>query len=88
MATDQPGGSPAMRPTVIDHWMLDVPVAGEAGFHPYIFVPDVDATLELITAHGGAVLRAPYPEGDVWVATFSDPAGNVLGIWQSTPRNP
>lgn len=40
------------------------------------------------TAHGGAVLRAPYPEGDVWVATFSDPAGNVLGIWQSAPRNP
>ena len=36
--------------------------------------------------HGGEVVRPPYPEGDLWVATFSDPAGNVLGVWQHGPR--
>jgi hypothetical protein len=29
---------------------------------------------------------APYPEGDLWVATFRDPAGNVLGVWQTASR--
>jgi predicted enzyme related to lactoylglutathione lyase len=28
----------------------------------------------------------PYPEGDLWVAVFRDPSGNVLGVWQHGPR--
>jgi hypothetical protein len=27
-------------------------------------------------------VREVYAEGDLWVATFRDPAGNVIGIWQ------
>ena len=35
---------------------------------------------------GGTVERETYPEGDLLVATFRDPAGNVVGSWQrSTP---
>jgi predicted enzyme related to lactoylglutathione lyase len=71
---------------VIGHFVAELPVAGEAGVRPYIFVERVDDTLEKVFAHGGAVVTAPYPEGDLWVATFRDPAGNVLGIWQRGPR--
>jgi len=72
---------------VIGHFMTDPPVAGEAGVRPYIYVERVDDTLEKVSAHGGAVATAPYPEGDLWVATFRDPAGNVVGVWQRGPRD-
>jgi len=47
----------------------------------------LDETLEKVSAHGGAVVNSPYPEGDLWVATLRDPAGNVVGIWQRGPRD-
>jgi uncharacterized protein len=71
---------------VIGHWRTDLAVAGEAGVLPYIFVARVDDTLWQINERGGEVVRPPYPEGDLWVATFRDPAGNVLGVWQHGPR--
>ncbi len=66
--------------------MLDLPVAGEAGFLPYIYVEGVDATLDEVVAEGGEIVTPPYAEGDLWVATFRDPSGNVVGVWQSGPR--
>jgi uncharacterized protein len=71
---------------VIGHFMPDLAVAGEAGIRPYIYVEAVDATLDEVVAEGGRVVTPPYPEGDLWVGTFRDPAGNVLGVWQSGPR--
>ncbi len=71
---------------VIGAWQTDLPVAGEAGVLPYIYVRSVDATLSKIAANGGEAVKEPYPEGDLWVATFRDPAGNVIGIWQQGPR--
>jgi predicted enzyme related to lactoylglutathione lyase len=67
---------------VIGHFMADLPVAGEGGVLPYVFVESVDETLEEVVAQGGEVVTPPYPEGDLQVATFRDPAGNVLGVWQ------
>jgi predicted enzyme related to lactoylglutathione lyase len=54
---------------------------------PYIFVERVDETLDRVVACGGEVVTAPYPEGDLWVATFRDPPGNVLGVWQRGSRD-
>ncbi|TMM13359.1 MAG: VOC family protein [Actinobacteria bacterium] len=71
---------------LIGHFNVDLPVAGEAGVRPYIYVESVDETLEKIAAQGGEMVDAPYPEGDLWVATFHDPPGNVLGVWQQGPR--
>ena len=71
---------------VIGHFMSDLPVAGEAGVRPYIYVEHVDETLEEVAAHKGVTVTVPYPEGDLWVATFRDPAGNLVGIWQQGPR--
>ena len=70
---------------VIGHWIKDLQVVGEAGVIPYIYVDKLNETLEKIRSNGGKVVRAPYPEGNLWVATFQDPAGNVIGIWQSGP---
>jgi hypothetical protein len=45
---------------------------------------------ELTDAHLGTlqdgIVHGPYPEGDLWVATFRDPAGDVLGIWHAGDR--
>ena len=71
---------------VIGHLTTGVPVAGEAGVRPYIFVERVDETLDKVVASGGETVRAPYPEGDLWVATFHDPAGNLVGVWQRGSR--
>ena len=67
---------------VIGHFVADQPVAGEAGLRPYVFVESLDETLERIVADGGEVVTPPYPEGDLRVATFRDPAGNVVGVWE------
>ncbi len=68
---------------VIGHFVQDRLPADEAGIRPYVFVADVEQTLLRATSHGGVVLEPPYPEGDLRVATFRDPFGNVVGIWQS-----
>jgi len=67
---------------VIGHFVADLPVAGGGGVRPYVFVESVLATLERIIAEGGTVRTAPYPEGKLTVATFEDPAGNEIGVWQ------
>jgi uncharacterized protein len=67
---------------VIGHFVDDLPVAGDAGFRPYVYVDDVEGTLGKAAAHGGEVVTPPYPEGDLRVAVFRDPAGNVVGVWQ------
>jgi predicted enzyme related to lactoylglutathione lyase len=71
---------------VIGHFVATSRVAGEAGIRPYVYVAQVDEVLAKVAAHGGAVVEAPYREGDLWVATFRDLSGNVLGVWQVGPR--
>jgi predicted enzyme related to lactoylglutathione lyase len=71
---------------VIGHWRTDLAAAGEAGVLPYIYVADIDETLRAAAEHGAELLTPPYPEGNLWVATIRDPAGNVIGIWQAAPR--
>ena len=71
---------------VIGHFMKDLPVAGEAGVVPYVYVRDIDEALAQIPQVGGEVTTAPYPEGDLWVAMTRDPAGNAIGVWQHGPR--
>jgi uncharacterized protein len=67
-------------------WMTNQAVATEPGLLPYIYVEGIDDTIGRIEANGGQVVTPPYPEGTLWVATFRDPAGNVLGLWHNGPR--
>jgi predicted enzyme related to lactoylglutathione lyase len=71
---------------VIGHFTADLAAAEDAGVRPYVYVNSVDAAVAAVEAHGGEIVNRPYPEGNLWVATFRDPAGNVVGIWQTGPR--
>lgn len=71
---------------VAGRWNAELPAAGEAGVIVYVYVRRVDDALWKVTEHGGEIVKPPYPDGERWVATFRDPAGNVLGVWQRGPR--
>jgi predicted enzyme related to lactoylglutathione lyase len=71
---------------VIGHWVTDLKPVGAAGVIPYVYVDRVDDILVKVKANGGTVERDPYPEGDLLVTTFCDPAGNVVGAWQHEDR--
>jgi predicted enzyme related to lactoylglutathione lyase len=71
---------------MIGAWVTELAISVTPGVLAFIYVHGIDAALESIVASGGEVVKPPYPEGDLWVATFRDPAGNVLGIWQQGPR--
>jgi len=67
-------------------WVTDQEPSRTAGLLPYIYVDTIDVTTELIRDHGGEIIETPSPEGNLLVAIFRDPAGNVLGLWQeATP---
>ena len=67
-------------------WVTDQAISREPGLLPYIYVNRIDDTLKQVVEQGGEVVNAPYPEGNLWVATFRDPAGNVIGLWQEGQR--
>ena len=47
----------------------------------YAQVPDLQATLDKAVAMGGTVLMPPTGiPGGPWLALFSDPAGNIVGL--------
>lgn len=71
---------------LIGAWTTGRPISAESGVLPYIYVDRIDNTLEQVTTNGGQIVRAPFAEESLWVATFRDPAGNVIGIWQAGPR--
>ena len=71
---------------LIGAWATDRPASREPGLTPYIYVDRIDDIVARVVRHGGEVVKPPYPEGELWVATFRDPAGNLLGIWQAGPR--
>jgi predicted enzyme related to lactoylglutathione lyase len=61
-------------------------VSREPGFLPYVYVDDVHATVRDVVAAGAEVVTPVYPEGGLLVATFRDPAGNLIGAWQEEAR--
>jgi len=55
----------------------------------YIGVPDINATMAKIIAHGGAVVFPRYPvPGVVILALFKDPAGNRMGLVEMDGNKP
>jgi len=55
------------------------------GILPSIWVKDIHAFAEKIAAHGGEIVELPRPDepgGNCYIATFRDPAGNTLRIYE------
>ena len=66
---------------VIGHFRTDMTTAGDTGIRPYVYVSDLDATMQAAADRGASIITAPYHEGNLRVAVITDPAGNVIGIW-------
>jgi predicted enzyme related to lactoylglutathione lyase len=70
-------------------WVTGRPINREPGLLPYIWVDGIDAILLLVASHGGHVVDAPHhdhPDSTSWIATFQDPAGNLIGLYQESAR--
>jgi predicted enzyme related to lactoylglutathione lyase len=78
-------GSTAFDDTVNEvsgTWVLGRPVAAEPGLMIYIMVASAHETVEAIRSAGGEIVHQVDPRAREVVATFRDPAGNVIGIYQ------
>jgi predicted enzyme related to lactoylglutathione lyase len=64
-------------------WMSSLEASSTPGLLPYIYVEGIEETAERITVHGGEIVQAPYREGNLLVATFRDPSGNLIGLWEA-----
>jgi len=71
---------------LIGRWVTGRAIAREPGLLPYIYVDHIDDVVNRVVANGGEVIKRPYPEGNLWVAMFRDPAGNVIGLWEEASR--
>jgi uncharacterized protein len=68
-------------------WVPGRKPASEPGVLVWVMVDGVEATLEKIVEAGGEVVSPVTPQGEgEAIATFRDPAGNVLGIFHQGRR--
>jgi predicted enzyme related to lactoylglutathione lyase len=59
--------------------------AQEPGILPSIWIKDIQSFVEKIVAHGGEIVERPRPDepgGNCYIATFRDPAGNTLRVYE------
>jgi predicted enzyme related to lactoylglutathione lyase len=63
-------------------WVLGRPPAAKPGLLLYVMVDSVAATLDTIVANGGEIVQPIGADAPEITASFSDPAGNVIGIYQ------
>jgi uncharacterized protein len=58
------------------------PSAGIPGLLVYIMVDSAAATIDAIVASGGTIVQPIGADAPEITARFSDPAGNVIGLYQ------
>ena len=63
-------------------WKLNRKPMPEPGILIYIMVDNAEQTIEAIIANGGKITQAIGGDAPEITARFSDPAGNVFGIFQ------
>jgi predicted enzyme related to lactoylglutathione lyase len=63
-------------------WVLGRKAMAEPGLLIYIMVDSVAATIDAVTANGGIIVQPIGGDAPQITARFSDPAGNVLGLYQ------
>ena len=63
-------------------WVTGRPPSTEPGLLIYIMVDSVAATIESVIAAGGKIVQPIGMDAPEVTARFSDPAGNVLGLYQ------
>jgi predicted enzyme related to lactoylglutathione lyase len=66
-------------------WVLGRKAAAEPGLLIYIMVDSAAATVDAIIANGGKIVQPIGMDAPEVTARFSDPAGNIIGLYQE-PR--
>ena len=54
----------------------------DSGMLVYIMVDDINLSINAINSHGGKITRPVGMDAPEITASFSDPAGNIFGIFQ------
>src|SRR4030095_16281594 len=67
-------------------WVLGRPPMTEVGLLIYIMVDSVAGTVDKVTANGGTIVQPIGADAPEITARFSDPAGNVLGLYQQPSK--
>jgi predicted enzyme related to lactoylglutathione lyase len=66
-------------------WVEGREISRTPGLLPYIWVDGIDSTVAQAAAHGAQIIERPHPDhpgSTSCIATFHDPAGNVIGLYQ------
>lgn len=63
-------------------WVLGRKAAENPGLLIYIMVDSAATTIDAITANGGKIVQPIGGDAPEITARFSDPAGNILGLYQ------
>ena len=63
-------------------WVLGRPPMTAVGLLIYIMVDSVADAVDKVTANGGMIVQPIGADAPEITARFSDPAGNVLGLYQ------
>lgn len=58
------------------------PESEPLGVVVYIVVDSIEATLKKVTELGGKVIITKTPQGPAYRAYFTDPSGNLFGLWE------
>jgi len=67
-------------------WVLGRPPSPAPGILIYIMCDSVAATVEAVIARGGKIVQPIGMDAPEITARFSDPAGNVFGLYQEPSR--
>ena len=68
-------------------WVLGRRAATNPGLLIYIMVDSVARTTEAVIANGGKIVQPIGADAPEITAKFSDPAGNVFGLYQQPAGN-
>ncbi|HXU09136.1 MAG TPA: VOC family protein [Blastocatellia bacterium] len=67
-------------------WVINRKPSPEPGLLIYIMVDSVAETVEKVIANGGVLVQPIGADAPEVTARFSDPAGNVIGLYQDPGR--
>ena len=63
-------------------WVLNRKPMTEVGLLFYIMVDSVEQTIDMVLANGGKLVQPIGMDAPEITARFSDPAGNIIGLYQ------
>ena len=68
-------------------WVLNRKPMTEVGLLFYIMVDSVEQTIEKLLANGGKLVQPIGMDAPEITARFTDPAGNIVGLYQEPKAN-